>query len=980
MNEKPSNPSEALFRPSGTSIVKARWRTAQTPLSKRDHFYLRVADIDPGSLNIRFDEDKEQLLVPMIPSDGHEPADLMLIGRDGQFSQLAQSGVGYSKITGNSEGSIFCLDYASGYTLWRATGLTVIICWKLEWLRTIIERLPSPPDSFIALDSSNNAQTNPAATWRTGASSNSVSFITETMTTSLPFYLPTPAKSFHSLGVKGTKKILSLPPVSSTPIFHPDDLDDVELSGGQKDWLKELSSAVDPTTVASLALSISRRLLPQVPAKLSLTKLRELVEGSINQPVIHPKTMDNIWTELKRQLDLRAKTALMPVTMPEAVSTSHQLERYPSGLPTILGYDKHGVIVICAPTGSGKTQMVGRPLADWAAANGLSFLAICHRISLTTELANRLALNNYTDQEPIHPDRGLAICLPSITNPKFESSIRRNQVVFLDEISQVLRFLASDDCCRTSSATNKQVFERLKSLVANAHSVVVADASIDARTITFLETCRPGERFRIINVPKPEDAGIRGIYYLGAKAEEHIAQHGLAELDSGGKVWIAAEAKKSVEVLEQIFVERGYRTLAIHSGNKGGKSQSRFLANADAQSLHYEVIIASPVISSGISIQHDSVPDNQRFTLGLYVGGGYTHTPVDAFQQLRRVRYLTEFVLGLRQLGKRDTGTLDCNAQIQAVRSATELERRNQEITSFDHFVADIQAEEAQTKKDFAAGLLWQLDAAGWRLAASSHHPRGSVTNRQAQAAARVKDRYIDAMISAPVLDDSEALELQRLRNRTEAQHLMLEAHSLRTNLGLGNAPITRELVEFWDHGRGIRKLDLFDALRGIVPKNTRRRGSAINEEYPVATTKTIQWLFANINVLQPYRDETANIVADRMLDQPDLLRFLGIASTSKPKSKSEKQTGYPIRLMNRVLKNLGLTVKEAQKRRVECDDGIPTRKISKGNPAKRFYAVTANSYNEMLRLADQRNLQRETTLQYESWAGEQLPGPLKLH
>lgn len=973
MYEKPASPANAVFSAASTSVVKVRWQTAQTPLSKRDHFYLQVTDIDPAPLDIRFDEEEKQLLVPMFTNGVHGLVDLMLIGQDGQLTQLAQNGAAYSRITGNGEGRIFCVDYASGYTLWRATGRTVIICWKPEWLRTITEMLPSHPDNCIALDSTTHTQTDFADTWRIKSSSSS---ITNAIITRLPFYLPTPAKSFYSLGAQGTEKILSLPPVSDVPVFLPDELDDVELSGVQKDWLNELSNTGDAKTAASLALSIGKRLLPGVPVKLSLSELRELVGASVDQPVIHPKTMDNIWTELKRQLDLRRKTALMPVTMPKTVSTSHQLEIYPSGLPTIVDYERHGVIVACAPTGSGKTQMVGRTLADWAAANGLSFLAICHRISLTTELAKRLALNNYIDQEPTHPDRGLAICLPSITNPKFESLVRRNQVLFIDEISQVLRFLTSDECCRTSSATNKQVFERLKSLVANAHSVVVADASIDARTITFLETCRPGERFRIINVPKPEDAGIQGVYYLGAKAEEHIAQQGLAELDSGGKVWIAAEAKKSVKVLEQIFVERGYRTLAIHSGNKGGKRQSRLLANADAESLHYDVIIASPVISSGISIQHESAPDNQRFTLGLYVGGGYTHTPVDAFQQLRRVRYLTEFVLGLRQLGKSDIGTFDCSAQIQAARSATKLERRNQEITSFDHFVADIQAEEARMKKDFAAGLLWQLDATGWRLAASSDRSQGSATNGQApaKAAARAKDRYTQAMISAPVLNDSEAIELKRLRNRTEAQNVMLEAHTLRTNLGLADVPITRELVEFWDHGRGIEKLDLFDALRGIVPKYTRRRGSAINEEYPVARAKALRWLFADINFLQPYRDETAYIVAGRIHEQLDLLRFLGIASTSK------RPTGQPTRLMNKVLKNIGLKVKETQKRRVDCGDEISTGQIGKGNRIKRFYAVTPDSYKKLQLLADQRNRGRETVTLGEAWASQQTPGLLKLH
>ena len=883
MYEKPAYRTNAPFSATGASLVEARWRTSQTPFSSRDHFYLQITDIDPAPLDIRLDDEEKQLLVPMFTNDSLGPADLMLIGQDGQLSQLNRHDAGYSRIKGNGEGRIFCVDYASGYTLWRATGRTVIVCWKPEWLRTITEMLPPHPNDCIALDLAAHTPTDFPDAWRIPSSMSSIKCA---MTTHLPFYLPSPARSFCSLGIQGTERILSRPPVSQAPAFRPNELDQIELSGGQKNWFKELSDTTDPKTAASLAFSIVKRLLPSVPVRMSLCRLCELVEGAIDKPVIHPQTMDIIWQQLNRTLSSRRETALAPVSMPRAASELHRMEHYPAGLPTILDHEWQGIIVVSAPHGSGKTQEIGRPLADWAASSGLHFMAICHRISLTTELSKRLSLKNYSDREPVHPGQGLAICLPSITHPKFDSSVRRNRVLFIDEISQVLRFLASADYCQTSAATNNLVFERLKCLVAQAQCVVVADASIDARTIKFLETCRPDESFRIINVPKPKDAGIQGLYYLGANAEEQIAQQGLSELHSGGKIWIAAEAKTSVEVLKKVFVEQGYRTLAIHSGNKGGKQQSRLLANAETESLHYDVVISSPVISSGISIQHESIPDDQRFTLGLYVGGGYTHSPADAFQQLRRVRYLTEFVIGLRQLGKRVTGALNCSSQVKAVNSAIKLEQRNQQITSFDHFVVDIQAEEARTKRDFAAGLLWQLSAAGWRLVPSSRRPQELFANVQAHAA-DVKNRYIEALVSAPVLNKIEATELQRLRNRTVAQNLMLEAFVLRKNLGLDNAPITRELVEFWDHGRGIKKLDLFDALRGIVPNNTRQIGSAINAEYPLARAKTLKRLFEGIDILEPYRDETANIVADRIREQSDLLRFLGIASTAKPKKKT---------------------------------------------------------------------------------------------
>src|SRR5690554_4885445 len=267
MYEEPAYRTKAPFSATGASIVEARWRTSQTPFSSSDHFYLQINDIDPAPLDIRLDDEEKQLLVPMFTNDCHGLADLMLIGQDGQLSQLNQDGAGYSRITGKGEGRIFCVDYASGYTLWRATGRTVIVCWEPEWLGTITEMFPRHPNDCIALDSATQKRINFTDAWRIGASVSSIKYA---MTTNLPFYLPSPARSFCSLGIQGTERILSHPPVSQAPAFRPNELDQIELSGGQKNWFKELSDATDPKTAASLAFSIVKRLLPSVPVRMSL--------------------------------------------------------------------------------------------------------------------------------------------------------------------------------------------------------------------------------------------------------------------------------------------------------------------------------------------------------------------------------------------------------------------------------------------------------------------------------------------------------------------------------------------------------------------------------------------------------------------------------------------------------------------------------------------------------------------------------------
>ena len=71
--------------------------------------------------------------------------------------------------------------------------------------------------------------------------------------------------------------------------------------------------------------------------------------------------------------------------------------------------------------------------------------------------------------------------------------------------------------------------------------------------------------------------------------------------------------------------------------------------------------------------------------------------------------------------------------------------------------MADIRTEDEQTKKDFVAGLLWQVDAARWNLVPSSQKSSEPFINAQTSAVAHVQNRYVNALISAPVLDDFEA-------------------------------------------------------------------------------------------------------------------------------------------------------------------------------------------------------------------------------
>ncbi len=975
-----SNHSNSVVLPSKEAVNPRPllcWRGAQSALCDSDHFYLKVAGIDPGRVDLKVSDDGE-LLVPMRKGDSRALTNLMLIRPDGTREQLIADDATnccHSVIHGSvKDGRIFCIDFATAWTVWKATGRSVIVCWEPKRLLPVAQSLAARADDCVAVD---YLYPECAVSDIAGHCQNQPSDVRIATETGLPVYLAQPGKSFSTMGIAQTQIIFSKPPVSSLPVFGVHELTSVDFTGpGLKAWLDELSKTTVPVTAASLAWCITKKLFFRLPVEMTLHELWYALESAFEEPTIHPVTIENIFEELTSRLRFRRDSTLALVSLPYAATKNHNREIHSAKLPTLVDHDWRGVIIILAPPGWGKTQEIGYPFARWAAEKDEPFLAICHRVSLTTELSRRLNLPCYIDSQPI-PDQseGLAICLPSITLPGHQPLIDKTGHVFIDEISQVLQFIEAHKFCKTGSGDNKAVYEKLKALVANASCVVAADAGVDTRTLRFLESCRPNEQFRIIDVPEPKDAGKTATYYYGNDAEAHIACSALAELENQGRVWIAAEAKTSVKRLERFFHEAGYRSLAIHADNKGHPQQKRFIANADVNSLQYNIVIASPIIGSGISIEHSDAA--AHFTLGLYIGGCHKTTPSEAVQQLNRVRYLKRFVIGLRPNMERGMTNHESAAHIRGAEDASSLDVSTT-ATGFDLFVAGIRAQKANASHDFSAGLVWQLEASGWSLTRSEQEPEDDVKNNLDNADSELSAEYMALLIGAPTLDDNEAAILERSQTQTESQNAILEAHKIRTTFGMDGEPLSNEAIQIWDRGRGIDKLDRLNAFRGIIPGSDDMNVPLFNRHNSIARAKAFSWLFTDIDLFKTgITTQTAQIVLDRILERRHMLAYLGIVPNRyfewKVNSDGEvKPMKNPpscgVKAVKRILTDMGLRTTAAKPRRVNLDAlqtsnkktaepsvGTPAQKSARGNPAQNFYPISPESYAKMCAWADRR-------------------------
>ncbi|MDR3644330.1 MAG: hypothetical protein P4M02_04560 [Clostridia bacterium] len=564
----------------------------------------------------------------------------------------------------------------------------------------------------------------------------------------------------------------------------------------------------------------------------------------------------------------------------------------------------------------------------------------------------------------------LSTCLPSITLPAHRKIIDHARHIFIDEISQVLRFLASDSHCRTRDFNNEQVYDKLRQIVAKAECVIVADAGVDRRTIEFLEQCRPGERFRIIEMRQRRD-GIEAQFRTGGAAACAVIGECLAELEAGGKVWIAVESKSRTKVLEKLFSDYGYNVLAVNADNKGNPVQAAFLAEVERESLKYDAVIASPVIGSGISVEHRET--GPYFTLGAAIFGGHRITPADAAQMLRRVRYLKQFELAI--IPNNAVGKQSPDGVIAAWRAAAKLENTAGRENGFTGLKAGILADDDNHRSDFAAGLLWQLDRAGWTLTrGEAGEPDKDLGAAIGHARENVEDEHREALFAAPSLTEGEASNLEAITNRTTDENNLLEAHRIRQALGVD--VINEETVDFWDDGRAPRRLDRFSAFRGIIPSFDDGGENLARRRFWRATARAYAMLFEGIDLLNGrITEDTASIVIDRVVARRHLLAHLGLVP-AKYGTWEEDKDGHlrpfkepknPRQELAAIIDLMGL-----KWRRREGTTTPTLPEIDLGNYAEgggktpsrhRFYEVTPESVMEIANWADRRNAARAADL-----------------
>lgn len=296
------------------------------------------------------------------------------------------------------------------------------------------------------------------------------------------------------------------------------------------------------------------------------------------------------------------------------------------------------IIGIKAPKGTGKTEFL-------SAKNKLELsnskaLIIGHRVQLGRELSRRFGINYRTDREDI--SSGYALCVNSLhpkADPKFDPKDWEGATVIIDESEQVFWHLLNSPTCEKYRVKIIDCLRELfRIVVSTGGKIYLADADLSMNAISYVQSLI-GYSVPTYVIENTYKSPVRRDLYVYDSPAALIKKAELA-LSIDQKLIIHTDGQKhksnwGTRNLEYYFKKKypWIKILRIDSESVADPSHLAYgcMANLNQILPQYDLVICSPVIETGVSI------DVNHFDAVFAISHGVQ--TVDSFcQTLARVR------------------------------------------------------------------------------------------------------------------------------------------------------------------------------------------------------------------------------------------------------------------------------------------------------------------------------------------------------
>jgi hypothetical protein len=297
------------------------------------------------------------------------------------------------------------------------------------------------------------------------------------------------------------------------------------------------------------------------------------------------------------------------------------------------------LVALMAPMGSGKSFWIAQTVARYL-LEGRRVVLITHRQSLGAEKAQEIGIPWADDAAPGSDLRqtGIALCVDSLhpgSRLRFRASEWRDAVVIIDETAQVFHHTLMGRGTAVADY-RADILVELGELLAHAHLVLAADAQLADLHLDALEAAMGGEKAWLVGSEHRPAAG-RDLFVHPSRDSWRLSL--VEALGAKKKIWVSTTAKErgqnSASHLGELAAIHwtDARILVVDSDTVDDPKHDahRLASDPNGISAAYDVVITTPAIQSGLSI------DKTRFDLVFAIAGGNT-PPEGVVQSMGRVR------------------------------------------------------------------------------------------------------------------------------------------------------------------------------------------------------------------------------------------------------------------------------------------------------------------------------------------------------
>ena len=581
-----------------------------------------------------------------------------------------------------------------------------------------------------------------------------------------------------------------------------------------------------PAQARATARKVLTRYAAQSPRKRTFTALADEVIASLPtgcNPAL-PRGLHSFTDWLERQARIRAvRSSSLEQGQLRNAGIEYRTVADLTGLATVIAADSRPLYLVRAPHGTGKTELVLKPLAQLPGCA----VALTNRVSLVADLCNRLSLTNYQTirQGDVETVDALGLCLPSIVNPKFSDVLSRTDSALVDEVGAVWRELHS--LGGTLKKTGPDAVKRLVAMLTQARIAVGVDADLSTQDVLSVAGLVRRPVVVVDMTAKPHRG--RVVFADADKMKTAI----LEAVGSGQKVRVACDSSKAAIELTALLraANPDKRICCIHS--RGGDSTAgdsevlALLRDVNSGIAGIDVLVHSPTVESGVSI---TVKHFDR-SFGLF--GGRSVAPPGFIQMLKRDRTAELFEVGLSGNCRQwlETRPRAILANLDATHKATvELVGDAGAVaglvaikpaTDFDERVVSYLATRNVDLNDAGQNLLLLLESRGYQVEQADGLSK--ISKEEKQQARQLADAdYADGVLNATPIDSERREELDGRYQLNPVETAECERYDAAVANGIEPAELTADDLRLFEHGaltKWNRRWDLLQAnpLAGLA-------------------------------------------------------------------------------------------------------------------------------------------------------------------